>query len=221
MLRNETWLRSESYYKVIPLTVLFTLSTIILGCGGGGESSPITSNLSTMPSAEADSAAEANPPSSDVASLPDDLHAGDAEAPVDALNSNQEEGDANLIADSQLGSPDSGSPEGQAEENPPPQPPTGITVVALNSTPTGASAEVTWPPSADPNVNGYYVYYGRQPSEEPGVCSYEGRYAVDSSSVTITDLEPNTPYFFAVSSYTSHESPCTNETAIITPPARA
>jgi Fibronectin type III domain len=208
MLKNKTWL-ILGYHILIAITVPFTLSTI-LGCGGGGENSPLASNLSTTPSTEAGSASrETDSPSSDVASLPDELHAGDAEAPEDALALNP---DASLAA---------GSPEEPAADSPPPQAPAGTPLVALNSTPTGAMAEVTWQPNADSNVNGYYIYYGRQSSGEPGVCSYEERYSVDSPSVTITELEPNTPYFFAVSSYSSHESPCSNETAIVTPPARA
>ena len=208
MLKNQTWLNSD-YRKLIGMTVLFALSTI-LGCEGGGENSPITSNLATTPPAEtAPASTETDSWSSDVAPLPGELHAGDAEAPEDALALNP---DASLTA---------GSPEGPPADSPPPQAPTGTPVVALSSTPTGASAEVTWQPSPDTNVNGYYIYYGRQSSEEPGVCSYEGRYSVDSPSVMITDLEPNTPYFFAVSSYSSFESPCSNEIAVITPPARA
>lgn len=191
------------------MTVPFAFSAI-LGCGGAGESSPIASNLSTTPAADtASTSAELDSRSSDVAPLPGELHAGDAEAPEDALALNP---DASLTA---------GSPEEPVADSPPPQAPTGIPVVALNSTPTGASADVTWQPSADSNVSGYYIYYGKQSSGEPGVCSYEERYSVDSPSVTIAELEPNTPYFFAVSSYSSFESPCSNETAVITPPARA
>lgn len=208
MLKNKTWLTSD-YRRHIAITVLFVLSTI-LGCGGGGENSPLHSNLSTTPSAEGGSAStETNSRSSDVAHLPDELHAGDAEAPEDALALTL---DASLTA---------GSSEEPAADNPQPEAPTGTPVVALNSTPTGASAEVMWQPSADSNVNGYYIYYGRQSSGEPGVCSYEERYSVDSPSVTITELEPNTPYFFAVSSHSSLESPCSNEIAVITPPAGA
>ena len=211
-MSNRTWLSCD-YRKILAITVPFALSTI-LGCAGGGESGPVTSQLSTTPSTEAESSADTDSPSSDVASLPDDLHNGDAEAPVDILDAAPEEGDANVTADAD-------STDGQATDNPPPQPPTGLPVVALSSTPAGASADVTWQPSPDSQVSGYYVYYGRQPADEPGVCSYEGRYAVDSPSVTISDLEPNTPYFFAVSSYSSFESPCSSETLAITPPAGA
>lgn len=191
------------------MTVPFAFSAT-LGCGGGGESSPIASNLSTTPSADtASTSTELDSRSSDAAPPPGELHTGDAEAPEDALALN----------------PDASLTDGSHEEPPadslPPQAPTGTPVVALNSTPTGATAEVTWQPSADSNLNGYYIYYGRQSSGEPGVCSYEASYSTDSPSVTITELEPNTPYFFAVSSYSSFESPCSNEIAVITPPARA
>lgn len=208
MLKNETWLGLD-YRKLIKLTVLLVLSTI-LGCGGGGESSPITSNLSSTPSTEAGPAStESDSQSSDVAPLPGELHTGEEEAPEDALALNP---DANFTGSSS---------EERPADSLPPQAPTGTPVVTLNSTPTGASAEVTWQPSADSNVSGYYIYYGRQSPGEPGVCSYETSYSVDSPSVTITELEPNTPYFFAISSYSSFESPCSNETAVITPPAKA
>lgn len=201
MLKNEPWL-SQGYCKLIALTIPLALSTI-LGCSGGGESNPIASNLSTAPSTETDSSSsETDAPSSDVAPFSGELSAEDTDALTAALSE-----------------PDADSPEGRGAENPPPQAPTGAPVIDLNSTPTGASANVTWQPSTDSNVSGYYIHYGRQSPGEPGVCSYEGRYAVDSLSVTITDLEPNTPYFFSVSSYSSFESPCSNETAVITPPA--
>lgn len=208
MLKSKTWVAS-GYRILIGITVPFALSTI-LGCGGGGENSPASSNLSTSPSAEAGSAStETDSRSSEIASLPGELHAGDAEAPEDALALSP---DSNLTA---------GSPDEPAIDSPPPQAPAGTPIVTLNSTPMGASAEVVWQPSADSSVKGYYIYYGRQSSGEPGVCSYEGRYSVESPSVTITELEPNSPYFFAVSSHSSFESPCSNETAVITPPAKA
>jgi len=93
--------------------------------------------------------------------------------------------------------------------------------ISMASTPTGAAASVMWQSVQDPKVKGYYVYYGKQPSEDPGVCSYDGRIAADTPSVTIDELEPNTPYFFAVSAYGSLESPCSNEVSAITPPAGA
>lgn len=214
MLGKRIWLSPDDR-KLITLTVLFALSTI-LGCSGGEESNPITSNLHTTASSESDDTST----NTNVAPLPDDEEAL-VEASLDARPPIPEEGDPSLTADSQPASTESDSEEEQVAENPPPQTPTGPPMVALHSTPTGASADVTWQPSADSNVSGYYIHYGRQSPVEPGVCSYEERYAAESPSVTITDLEPNTPYFFAVSSYSSFESPCSNEIAVITPPAGA
>ena len=206
MFKNRLRLTPD-YQQLIEMIAPFALSTI-LGCGGG-ENSPVASNPSPTPSTEAGaSSTETVSRSFSMTSLPDELPTGEAEIPEDTLALTSE---ASLTA---------GSLEEPAADSPPPQAPTGTPVVVLNSTPMGATAEVTWQPSADSNVKGYYIYYGRQSSGEPGVCSYEVSYSVDSPSVTITELDPNTPYFFAVSSHSSFESPCSNEAAVITPPAR-
>jgi Fibronectin type III domain len=218
MLQNQLWLRL-GYSTFIAMTVPFALSTI-LGCGGGGESSSLTSNLTTPPStARISSSAETDALSSDVTTLPDEIDRNAEESLEDAHTPALDESGVSSAAGSPSMSTDSESVEEQEADSSPPQPPIGTPVVAVNSTPTGASATVMWEPSTDSHVNGYYIYYGRQQSEEQGVCSYEGRYAVDSPSVMIMDLEPNTPYFFAVSSYSGLESPCSKETLVITPPA--
>lgn len=196
------------------ITVTFAFATM-LGCAGGGESSPITSNLSTTPATESESSdAETDPLSANVASIPEDLHVEDLHMEglhdLEGLHADE--------AEAPVGTP--AFTEDQAEQNALPQTP-GTPMIALKSTPGGASAEVMWQPSADSNVNGYYIYYGKQSAGEPGVCEYEARYAADSFPVTLMELEPNTPYFFAVSSYSSYESPCSNEIAVVTPPAGA
>lgn len=207
MLKNKTWLTLDSR-TFMAITMTFALATM-LGCAGGGESSPITSNLSTTPSTESESlSAETDPLSANVASTPEDLHMEDLH--VEDLHADEAEAPVGTLAFT----------EDQAEQNALPQPP-GAPMIALNSIPGGASAEVMWQPSADSNVNGYYIYYGKQSAGEPGVCAYEARYAADSFPVTLMELEPNTPYFFAVSSYSSYESPCSNEIAVVTPPAGA
>ncbi|MDH4083978.1 MAG: fibronectin type III domain-containing protein [Nitrospira sp.] len=99
--------------------------------------------------------------------------------------------------------------------------PQGKPTISMASTPTGAAASVMWQPVPDPKVKGYYVHYGKQPSEDPGVCAYDDRIAAEAPDVTIAELEPNTPYFFAVSAYGSLESPCSSEASAITPPAGA
>lgn len=92
--------------------------------------------------------------------------------------------------------------------------------ISLTPTPTGVTAQLTWDPSIDPSVSGYYVYYGRESSGIPGSCSYEQSRAVDAPPVTITDLEPNAVYFFAISAVGEAESPCSSEVLVVTPPSQ-
>ena len=90
--------------------------------------------------------------------------------------------------------------------------------------PTGATAQLNWDASSDPNVQGYFVHYGKQSSGEPGSCSYEESQRVGAPPATITGLEPNTPYFFAISAFSEAESesetPCSNEVLLISSPAQ-
>jgi len=96
--------------------------------------------------------------------------------------------------------------------------------ISLTSTPAGVTARLTWDASTDPNVSGYHVYYGKQSSGEYGACSYEEGQTVEAPPAEINGLEPNTPYFFAISAYGGEdgeaESPCSNEVLLITPPAQ-
>ena len=86
---------------------------------------------------------------------------------------------------------------------------------------TGVTTQLTWEASTDPNVLGYFVHYGKQSPGEYGSCSYEQSQRVGAPPATITDLEPNTPYFFAVSAFGESESesdtPCSNEIIVVTP----
>lgn len=86
---------------------------------------------------------------------------------------------------------------------------------------TGVTTQLTWEASTDPNVLGYFVHYGKQSPGEYGSCSYEQSQRVGPPPATITDLEPNTPYFFAVSAFGESESesdtPCSNEVVMVTP----
>lgn len=92
--------------------------------------------------------------------------------------------------------------------------------ISVTSTPTGATARVTWDAFPDPTVSNYYVYYGKQSSGEPGSCSYEASQSVEASPATISGLEPNTVYFFAISAFGESESPCSSEALVVTPPAQ-
>lgn len=86
-----------------------------------------------------------------------------------------------------------------------------------------ASATLTWnsvqDPSVTPPVSTYFVHYGRQSSGQPGSCNYEEPplpVTPDSAadiqvSATISNLDPGTVYYFAVSAYNGQESLCSNE----------
>lgn len=89
--------------------------------------------------------------------------------------------------------------------------------VSSSSGQTGAIATLAWDPVQDPSVNGYYVHYGRTSSRQPGACSYEDAQFVSSPNVTITNLDHNTQYYFAVSAYNGMESACSNEVSTLTP----
>lgn len=89
-------------------------------------------------------------------------------------------------------------------------------MVTTSSTPTGATASLIWDPVQDPTVTGYSVHYGTQSAGQPGLCAYEDSKFVSGPSATITGLDPNTRYFFAVSAYNGLEGPCSNEVSTIT-----
>jgi len=81
----------------------------------------------------------------------------------------------------------------------------------------GVTASLDWNPVPDPSVSAYFVHYGRQSPHQPGSCAYEHSVSVDSPSVTLTDLVPDTHYYFAVSAYNGLESACSNEVSTVTP----
>lgn len=116
--------------------------------------------------------------------------------------------------------------------------------ITMTSTPTGVTAHVTWVQPPGMNVAGYNIYYRKQPpaepsseesgaeesisqepsSEEAGAeesssCSSGEIQAVEAPAATITGLEPNTRYLFAIRAFNESESLCSNEIAAVTPPA--
>jgi hypothetical protein len=93
--------------------------------------------------------------------------------------------------------------------------------VSTSSTPTGATASLAWDPVQDPTVTAYYVHYGKQSAGQPGLCSYQDAQSVNAPSATITGLDPNTRYYFAVSAYNGLNGPCSNEVSTVTPPSQA
>jgi hypothetical protein len=83
---------------------------------------------------------------------------------------------------------------------------------------TAITASLAWHPVQDPSVTSYIVYYGRQSPGQSGSCEYESSMRVTSPSATVTNLEPNTLYYFTVSAYNDLESTCANEVSIVTDP---
>jgi hypothetical protein len=82
----------------------------------------------------------------------------------------------------------------------------------------GATASLAWSPVQDSSVYGYFVHYGRQSPDQQGSCSYERSMYVDSPSATVTNLDPDTLYYFTVSAYNGLESACSDEVSTVTPP---
>jgi hypothetical protein len=193
----------RQFTRLVPSLIILTVIGLPLtGCGdteGGG--GPIVSSLSS-PTEGTPPAEEGSEPGvdSNVPSLSED------ENPSADLAENEAEDPETLanVASS------------EEQEDP---------AISLTSTPTGVTAKLTWDASADPNVAGYHVYYGKQSSGEFGSCSYEEGQAVENPPAVINGLEPNTPYFFAISAYGGEggelESPCSNEVLIVTPPTQS
>jgi len=84
---------------------------------------------------------------------------------------------------------------------------------------TGITASLAWSPVADPSVIAYFVHYGRQSPGQSGSCSYESSVYANSPSATVTNLDPNTLYYFTVSAYNGLESACSAEVSTVTPTA--
>ncbi|MDH4081084.1 MAG: fibronectin type III domain-containing protein [Nitrospira sp.] len=197
------------------LILLGVIALPLSGCGEQDGAGPVVSSLST--STDSDESVNNADDSAQDSVLDEPVLGG--EEPIDNPFAWAEDGDAHSSTD--LGpDPDETGPEEDSIASlidAPRETPT----VSMASTPTGAVASVTWESIPDPKVKGYYIYYGKQPSPDPGVCSYDDRIAADAPAVTIAELEPNTPYFFAVSAYGRLESLCSSEASAITPPAGA
>lgn len=109
-------------------------------------------------------------------------------------------------------------------------------VITMTPTLTGVTAHLTWDHPSDIKVDGYYIYYGKRSSqepsseessseestsEEPNSCSHGESQAIDAPTATITGLEPNTSYFFAIRAFNESESLCSNEIVAVTPPVQS
>ena len=82
----------------------------------------------------------------------------------------------------------------------------------------GTTASLEWSPVQDPSVIAYFVHYGRQSPGQQGSCAYESSMHVHvaSPSATITNLDPDTLYYFTVSAYNGLESACSSEVSTVT-----
>jgi len=87
-----------------------------------------------------------------------------------------------------------------------------------SAAPVGATASLAWHPVQDPSVIAYFVHFGRQSPGQPGSCSYERSMHVTSPLATVTNLEPDTLYYFTVSAYNGLESACSGEVSTVTGP---
>jgi hypothetical protein len=77
---------------------------------------------------------------------------------------------------------------------------------------------LAWHSHPDPSVVGYVLHYGRSSPNSAGSCSYESAVFVSSPEVTVTNLHPESRYYFAVSAYNGVESACSAEVSGVTPP---
>lgn len=185
---------------LVQLTALSLIVMPLAGCGADGQGGPVLSSLSTP----------ADPPSGE--GVPP--HSGSPEtestAGEDSTDSAQTAASDSTAGEAEVldTAADIAEP-GDGEEDP---------TISVTSTRTGATAQLTWDASSDPTVSNYYVYYGKQSSGEPGSCSYEASQSVETPPATISGLEPNTLYFFAISANGESESPCSHEVLVVTPP---
>jgi fibronectin type III domain protein len=210
-MTNETLIQFVGRKSIGLILILLSATLLPLtGCSDGdGDAGPMISSLTT-PTEDATTDSNSEPSLDDVGP-----NLG-GEEPMPFL---EEEGDVNSSTAEVNSDPNESDSEGKDLIASLPTPPHGTPIISMSSTPTGATANLTWESTSDPKRKGYYVYYGKLPSESPGDCSYQEQIAVDAPPITIADLEPNTPYFFAVSAYNKFESPCSNEITAITPPA--
>lgn len=187
----------------IALVSLLVLSTIVLplaGCSDNGQGGPSISSLSTPTDNQPSENTEADATSTETAANEqDDPTISEAPTEIEPFPSEVAEADPEPLVAGLEG-----------EDTP--------------STSTEATARLTWAVNPDPTVTGYRVYYGKESSGEPGSCSYETSQSIEAPPAIITGLEPNTPYFFAISAFGGEEgeveSPCSNEVLMISSPAQ-
>ncbi len=208
MLTNEPSI-SLAYRKfAIALAHIIVLSVIVLplaGCSDDGQGGPSISSLSTPTETPPSEDTEAAPHTTEPTTI-------EQEDTTTSVTSTETEPFPSELAEAD---PEPLVTGLEGEENP---------MMSVPFTPTEATARLTWATHPDPTVAGYRVYYGKESSGEPGSCSYETSQSVEAPPAIITGLEPNTPYFFAISAFGGEEgeaeSPCSNEVLVISSPAQ-
>jgi len=203
MLTNEPSISLVYRKFTIALAHIIVLSVIVLplaGCSDNGQGGPSISSLSTPTDNQPSENTEADTTSTETAAIEqDDPTISEAPTEIEPFPSEVAEAD-------------------------PETPVAGLEGESIPFTPTEATARLTWAVNPDPTVTGYRVYYGKESSGEPGSCSYETSQSVEAPPAIITGLEPNTPYFFAISAFGGEEgeaeSPCSNEVLMISSPAQ-
>ena len=85
----------------------------------------------------------------------------------------------------------------------------------------GSTVSLGWEQVHDPSVMGYFVHYGRTSPHHSGSCAYEHSTYSGDTEATVTHLDPDTRYYFAVSAYNGIESACSNEVSTVTAAASA
>lgn len=212
MLRNAIPLGLVHRNFTIAMAHVMFLGLIALpltGCGADGQGGPTISSLSTPTDAPSGEGTQSD---SNLATTGSPV--GEDPAATSTEHVAEEQATTHAAEDSD---PSAGAEPAEGEEDP---------TISVSSTRTGATARLTWEAYPDSNVAGYSVHYGKQSSGEPGSCSYEESQSVESPPAIITGLEPNTPYFFAISAYggelgeSESSSPCSNEVLVVTPPAQ-
>lgn len=206
MTMNETWTSHIHGNLIMVVTYLFislAIGLTLVGCGANGDGGPTVSSLSASTDTTSDPTSDS--PASDS---------------IEAQQAGQEDSAASPSPDATAGLTSDPGPD-SSEEDSQPFPSDDDAMITMTPTETGVTALLTWDPSSDTDTTGYYIYYGKQPSGELGSCSYEQSQAIEAPPATITGLEPNTPYYFAISAFNEAESPCSIEVMMVTPPAKS
>lgn len=91
----------------------------------------------------------------------------------------------------------------------------GDPTITTTATPTGVMASLRWDPvqpqTGEPAILGYYIHYGKGSPAQAGSCSYDEVKFVTTPSGTVTGLDTDSRYYFAVSAYNGVEGSCSNE----------